>query len=261
MRRAAALLAGLLLCAAAAVASAQAPAPAPRSGASEIELGGSRENLSNNQPDWRSLSLDAAHHFAPRQTLYGGLRATERFGLDDTELWAGYYHPLSADWTSLVEASASDTHRVLAKYSVFGQLSRRLPYGWVLGAGVRHSEYTGSGVNLLVLDAERYWGSFRAGYTLYAGRPEGAQTGVSHRLALNYYYGERSFVGLSVADGREVENVGPPVGVVVTDVFNVTLSGRHWITPAWALAWDLVSHEQGRLYRREGLRVGLRHRF
>lgn len=229
--------------------------------ASEIELGASRERLSGGRPDWTSLSLEGLHRFAPRQTLYGGVRETERFSLRDTELWAGYYHPLGPDWTALVEASASSQHNVLPKSSVFGQLSRAFEGGWGLNLGWRHSEFTRSGVNLLVAGGERYWGSFRAAYSLYAGRPEGGTTGVAHRFALNYYYGEGSTIGIAATAGREVENVGPPVGILSTDVRNLTLTGRHWMTPGWALSWDVVAHEQGSLYRRHGLRLGLRYRF
>jgi YaiO family outer membrane protein len=174
---------------------------------------------------------------------------------------AGYYHPLSADWTALVEASTSDTHRVLARYALFGQLTRSLGAGWSASAGLRHSEYTRSGVNLAVLGVERYWGNFRAGYSLYAGRPEGANTGIAHRLSFSYYYGDGSSVGVAGTSGREVENVGPPTGITSTDVRNLSLTGRHWFAPDWAISWDLTAHEQGTLYRREGFRLGLRHRF
>ena len=265
MRRAPALL--LLAALLAPVARAQTQVPPPPADAplklrmSEVELGASRESLTGGRADWTSTSLEGVHRFAPRQTLYGGVRETERFSLRDTEAWAGYYHPLGEKWTALVEASASGQHNVLPKTSVFGQLSRTLPDGWGLSAGLRHSEYTASRVNLLVLGAERYFGDFRAGYTLYAGRPEGAQTGLAQRFALSYYYGEGSFAGISVTGGREVENVGPPVGVTSTNVRNLTLTGRHWFARDWGLSWDLVAHEQGSLYRREGFRVGLRYRF
>ena len=51
------------------------------------------------------------------------------------------------------------------------------------------------------------------------------------------------------------------LGVLSTNVKNWTLSGRHWLSNAWALTYDLVSHEQGTLYRRQGLRLGVRHSF
>ena len=162
MRRAAALLLAALL---APAARAQTPPPLSPADAplklrmSEVELGASRESLTGGRADWTSTSLEGVHRFGPRQTLYGGVRETERFSLRDTEVWAGYYHPLGEKWTALVEASASGQHNVLPKSSFYGQLSRQLPDGWGLSAGLRHSEYTLSKVNLLVLGAERYFGN------------------------------------------------------------------------------------------------------
>ena len=231
---------------------------APRN---ELEIGHSRETLSNNLPDWTSSYLLASHRFGDRHVLYGGLRETRRFGLDDSEVHAGLYYPLGGTWTAQVEGSLSQTHEVLPRHSVYGQLQKSLPGGWGIGFGIRHNEYTLSGSNVLSLLAERYWGNFRGAYTLYSGKPEGASSGSSHRLQLSYYYADRSSVGLSYTDGREVENVGPPRGVLASDVRNWTLSGQHWLTPAWALTYDLVNHEQGSLYRRQGLRLGIRHSF
>jgi len=228
---------------------------------SEAEIGFTRETLSNNLPDWKSIYLEASHQFKDRHTLYGGLRETERFGLNDTEVHGGLYYPLGTTWTSLVEASASPTHEVLPRYSLFGQLHKSLPGGWGVGLGLRHSEYSQIGTNTASLLAERYWGNFRGAYTLYSGRPEGASSASSHRVQLSYYYGDRSSVGLSYSTGREVENVGPPRGVISSDVQNLTLSGRHWFAPNWALTYDLLNQEQGALYRRQGLRLGIRHSF
>ena len=116
-------------------------------------------------------------------------------------------------------------------------------------------------MNILVGTVERYWGNWRGAYTVYSGRPEGAASGAAHRFQLNYYYGQRSSAGISVTTGKEVENVGPPVGVVTTNVRDLTFSGRHWLDDAWALTYELVSHEQGAQYRRRGLHVGVRHSF
>lgn len=228
---------------------------------SEMELGATHEKLSAGHSDWRSVYIEGAHTLGERQTVYGAVRETTRFGLRDMEESIGYYHPLAPDWTALAEASVSQQHQVLPKYSLFGQLFRTLPEGWVLSLGLRRSAYTASGVNLTVAGIERYWGNFRGSYTLYSGRPDGAPSGQAHRFQLNYYYGERSTVGLSIAAGREVENVGPPVGIVTTDVRDLTFTGRHWLRPDWAISWDVLAHEQGDLYRRRGVRIGIRHRF
>src|SRR4051812_27874869 len=97
------------------------PASAADAGA-EIEAGTTYEQLTNDKPDWKSLYLDASKTFAPRQTLYGTVRETERFELRDFEVAAGYSHPFGAKWTGVIEASHSPDHNVLAAESAFGQL-------------------------------------------------------------------------------------------------------------------------------------------
>ncbi len=235
----------------------------PRAFAAEIEAGFSDEKLTGGRPDWKSRYVEGAHSFAERNTLYGAIRETERFALRDTELSAGYYHPLTKALTGLVEGSYSGEHNVLPRYSALAQLSWQAGSGWVWSAGARRSEYTRTSADLLLLGAERYWQSFRAAYTLYVGKPQGAGSASAHRVTFNRYYGdgERSFVGIGVTVGREVENVGPPLGVTSTQVRNVGLLGRHWFARDWAATYELAAQQQGSLYQRHGFRLGLRHSF
>ena len=201
------------------------------------------------------------HDFAPRRTLYGVLRETERFALRDTEIAAGLYHALGADWTGQVEASHSSQHKVLPELSLLGQLAWAAGNGWVASGGLRYSEYTDTRTRLLIGGVERYFDRYRAFYTLYNGKPEGAGSATAHRVGIDYYYyGERSRIGAAVTWGREVENI-PPAGVVTSEVRALALLGRHWLNPAWAVTWEIGTHEQGDLYRRTGGRLGLRYRF
>ena len=228
----------------------------------DVEAGGTYEHLTNGRDPWSSVYLEAARQFAPRNTLYGGLRETDRFDFRDTEYGLGYSQPLGAKWTATLEGTYSPQHDVLAQDSVFGQLAWAAPAGWVLSGGARYSEYTTSNVTLLVGNVERYWSSFRAGYTIYNGRPEGSGSATSHRLSLDHYYdGERSRIGIGAAAGREVENQGPPTGIITSDIRNFSVGGRHWLGGSWALAWDGWTQKQGDLYRRTGGRLGLRYRF
>lgn len=248
------------------VSEAEAGAPPlaalrPQYPATEVEAGFSHENLSSGYSDWSSLYLEGVHHFAPRHTLYGSVRETDRFDLRDRQIAAGLYYPVGEYWTALVEGSYAPDHRVLPLYSVFGQLHRALPGGWGVALGYRHSEYNTSNPSAVVFDLERYFGNFRGAYTLYVGMLPGAPTVTASRFALNYYYGERSQVGASFTIGEEVENVGPPLGVTTTEVTNFAIFGRHWFTPAWAISYELIAQEQGSLYRYNGIRLGLRHRF
>ncbi|MCX7962593.1 MAG: YaiO family outer membrane beta-barrel protein [Burkholderiales bacterium] len=227
----------------------------------EVELSASREQVTGGRGDWRSAALEAVRRLGPRESLYGGVRRTERFRLQDAELFGGYAWPIGPGWNALLEASASGSHRVLPKHSIYGQLGRELEGGWVLSAGLRHSSFTLTDVRVLVLGAERYFADWRAGLTIFAGRPQGASTGVSARLALAHSYSDGSSVGVAAVVGRQVENAGPPVGVIANRVYGLSIGGRHWVNQNWALSWELATHEQGDLYRRRGLHLGLRHRF
>ena len=228
----------------------------------ESEAGATYENLTDDKPPWKSLYLDATQTFAPRQTLYATMRETERFDLRDFEISTGYAHPFGENWTAVIEASYSPDHHVLPEDSFFAQLYWVAGGGWVLNGGARLSEYTGPDARVLTAGVEKHFGRFRAAYTYYNGKPEDANSASSNRVSLDYYYfEERSRVGVAISWGREVENVGPPTGIITSDVRAITLVGRHWFTPDWAIAWEIGTHEQGDLYRRTGGRLGLRYRF
>jgi YaiO family outer membrane protein len=227
----------------------------------EGEVGLSHEQLTNNRPDWASYYVEGSHTYRPRQTLYGALRETSRFDLTDTDLMIGYYHPLAAQWTGLLEASVSPDHNILPKSTVLGELSWQAGHGWNLALGLRHTEYAATETNLVIGTVERYWSSFRAGYSAYNNHPEGAGSATANRVVFDYFYGERNRIGAGIVWGREVENVGPPIGVTTTDVRGANIYGRHWFAPSWALTWEALTHEQGDLYRRQGFRLGLRRQF
>ena len=227
----------------------------------EIEAGYGHESLTQGLDAWRNLYLEGSHKFGERHTVYGGLRETRRFGLLDNDVYGGLYYPLAATWTGIVEGNFSSTHKVLAKYSLGAQLQKSFSGGWIASAGLRHNEYTLTGSDVRTFSLERYFGDFRGAYTLFSGKPEGGGSAAAHRFQFNYYYGDVSNVGLSHTTGREVENVGAPAGLRTTDVRNTTLSGRHWFARDWAATYELLTHRQGDVYRREGLRLGLRYRF
>jgi YaiO family outer membrane protein len=139
-------------------------------------------------------------------------------------------------------------------------LQKKLGYGWDVQAGIRHSEYSTLNTNTGIFTAERYWENFRGAYSLYHGRPEGGSSASSHVIALDYFYGERNLIGISVADGREIAGLGP-FGVITTAVRAYVLRGRHWLSPDWALSYEAGYQEQGSLYTRQGIRLGLRRAF
>lgn len=227
----------------------------------EIEMGISHDVLDKGYANWNSFYLDGAHRFGERHSLYGELRRTQRFNLNDREISGGYYYPLGETWTLLVEASESPDHNVLPKNSLYGQLQKAFDGGWDVQAGMRRSQYNNASTSLMVLTGERYWGSFRAAYTFYLGKPEGAGAAPSHKGQLSYYYAERSYLTLGLANGRQVENLGAGLGVLTTDVSSTSLSGIHWLNSSWGVSYEAIAERQGDLYARKGIRFGLRHAF
>jgi len=226
-----------------------------------IEAGASYDNLDHGFSDWKSQYLYAEHRLAPHQFIYGQIEHTQRFDLDDGQAMLGYYHPLSKDWLLWLEGTASPTHEVLPEWSGLINIGRNLPQGFRAELGYRHSAYRPNAADLGTFTLERYFSQYRAAYTLYVGKPEGAGSAPAHRFSLSYYYTDFSNLTLSYTTGREVENVGPPTGIVTTDVRDVSLYGRHWLSRDWALTYDVHWHEQGDLYTRYCARIGLRRAF
>ena len=218
------------------------------------------ERLTGGLADWRSTQLDLLARNAARQSYYGHLLETGRFGQTDNELMVGSYQPLGASWAAQVEAAVSPTHKVLAKDSLLVQLERRFDDGWGIQGGYRRSEYELASADLVIASIDRYFSHFRAAYTLYLGRPEGGSFGSSHRLDWSYYYGDHSFVGISAAAGREVDNIFPS-GILSTRVRSLSLAGQHEFSPGWFASYAWLTQHQGDLYTRRGLSLGLRHIF
>lgn len=226
----------------------------------EAEARTSVERLGAGREHWRNTEFYMQARNAARQLYYANLRATARFGQRDTELAIGTYQPLDSAWAVQLEAAASPTHRILAEHALLAQVERRFGGGWGAAAGYRRTEYARDGTDLAIITVDRYFSDFRAAYSLYLGRPDGAGFGASHRLQWSYYYGDRSFVGIAAASGKEAENVFPS-GVLTSQVRSLTLAGRHEFAPGWAATYEWLVHRQGDLYTRRGIGLGLRHAF
>lgn len=204
---------------------------------------------------------DTVPSLAPRLTLYGGTFQTLQFHqVDNTTVSSGVYRPIGASVSPLGAGSMNPLLDVFPKYSLYTRVSQSLPGGWGLGFGVRQSEYSFATTNLLSVSAERYFGSFRGAYTLYSNRSEGSTLGSARKVQVDYMYGERNTVGLAYTTGRDMEMLGPAIGLPYTDVRDLVLSGRHWISPNWALTYDVLSQEQA-LVKRQGLRLGVSRSF
>ena len=198
---------------------------------------------------------------ALRLALSGGAFEERRFATAEADYRFILHQPVGQNVLALAEPNINTLHEVLPRYTLSSHVTHALPGGWGLGFGVRQTEYTFATTHLLSLSAERSWGSFRGAYTLYSNRAEGAGFGAAHRFEVSYLYGERNVIGLSYTTGRDLEYAGLPMGPTAGNVRDWTLSGRHWLSPNWALTYDLLGQEQGSLYRVPGLRLGVSRSF
>ena len=99
------------------------------------------------------------------------------------------------------------------------------------------------------------------GYSLNAAKTSDIDDpSFGHLVRLAREYGHSSRAALIVGFGEEAETVAPGV-VTVTDTRSVSLSGLHWTSTAWGFAWEAGWYEQGDLYDRFRIRLGLEHRF
>ena len=226
----------------------------------EIELGHSVEGLSNGFAPWHEAFLTVTKQFKPHQTLSGTWQEVSRFSLRDHAAQLSFHQPFGSRWGALVEIKASPTHRILPKWASFAQLERSFKGGWGVQAGWRHSEFNTGSTNLWITSVERYVGSWRAAYTLFAGTRRAAGLSTSHLAQGNYYYGERNSFGAGIVLGHELENVAGR-GIITTRVRGTFLNGRHWFTEHWGFRYQLTLHQQGNLYTRKGAGFGLHYKF
>jgi YaiO family outer membrane protein len=246
-------LAALLLVPAAALAAE------PRAHPWDLRAEAAHENLDKGYADWDEFLAQLSWRPDTRTAVFGNLRATERFSQRDREAGAGAYLPLGGAGTVLhAEATWSNTHRILPRHVALLELAQPVGGGWVITGGARQSAYTTGDVHAAWLVAELHWKDLRFGWNAQVSRVEGSGWAPAHRVTASWYgASELTFATLTLARGREVENV-PPGGLVTTDVRAASLAGSVEFATRWALTGELAWTEQGDLYTRHTARIGTR---
>jgi YaiO family outer membrane protein len=224
----------------------------------DLRVDGVHDNLDHGYEDWRELHAQLAWRPDTRTSLFGAWRETERFDQRDRELGAGLYYPLGKGGTVLhAEGTWSSTHNVLPRHAYLLELAQPLGRGWVITGGVRQASYPTGDVQGTWLLVEKYVGDLRFGWHAQVSRVESSGWAPAHRLVASWYGGELTYATLTLARGREVENV-PPAGLVTTDVRAASLSGAIEVAARWALTGEIAWTEQGELYTRRSARLGTR---
>lgn len=234
------------------------PAPEPQDWRFDARAG--YQHLTNGAGDWQSYALDAKRDFGGDRSAYATLRLTRRFGLLDQSIFAGYAAPLTEGLAGVLEASYSPTAQVLPSWTAHGQLIVRLWDGWDVQGGLSRDNYPTTADNRVSLVLERYFGAWRASYTLGVTQLPGNYYPLSHQLALGYNFNARDFVVATAASGQEMDYVAAG-RLLTSDVLALDLRGEYWLTSHWALTGDLGWVRQGDLYQRFGGQFGLAYGF
>ena len=236
--------------------------PAPASGRARryVEAGAGYQDLTDGLPAWSSVYVRAASPLGTRAQAYGGLSQESRFDERDTELRAGVGWPVAGKMAASVEASMSPGADVLPEWSLYGGLEYPLGQGYGLAAGWRHSAYASSDLDILTVAADKSFGDFRAAWTLYFSKLQGADLTIATQFRIDRYYARDNHVGLLLAVGRETESIGQGQ-FIEDDTVTIGATGLHRLNAAWAISWDVIVHDRSDTYRRGGFRVGLRRNF
>ena len=233
----------------------------------EIGLGLSNAALVNGHKDWYGVYLQSLDRVAERNTIYGELRETPRPGLNYSKAPPAICCQQSDMLASLQQyANAITAHEVSPTFFLYGIVQKRswkfnLKDGWKLQAGSRNMQYSSRlQTKVGFVSVERNWESLRTSYSYQLERSGGVRVAPSHVLQFDYLYSRHDSIGLSVADGRALADFGP-LGVLNTEVRNVTFRGQHLFKQDWALTFQAGYNDHGSMPAQIGARFGLRHSF
>jgi YaiO family outer membrane protein len=226
----------------------------------EFIVQASWEDLDRGYDNWASVSVAARAAISDDAQLRGSAAYVRRYGEGDTEAGVGGSWT-AARWLEVgADLGAAANADYLPEWSALAYALMRPTATTTLQLGYRHADYSNTRSDTVSLTVERYFDRFRVAYSLYRGDPADAPDTWSHVGRLDFYYGESSWAGVQYTTGEESESDGAG-GLLVTQVEGAALLGRHALTRDWALVWVAAWHDQGDLYRRAGISVGVARRF
>lgn len=206
-------------------------------------------------------SGEAAQLWQTRQpsdfALYGGARELARIGLGPAETYGGVAYAFPRGWGSSLEAGYTpESLFAPRRYALTGQVHTGLSDGRALSVGIKYRVYdTDLGT--------RGDAPLTNGYTLTPSRLPG--TGFAPGYQLQFGYQHSTFSSFGLALGRDMDTYSSAFDPTGTYPRQLSFTGQHWLTPSWALSYDLLSGDlasPGPLRLQGlGLRFGVRYRF
>lgn len=244
----------LLLAAAGTACAQDGKGPVDRLG-----VGTEHFRLDRGYASWDEVAVQASRQWSTRDVAELGLARTRRFGLDDTEVRAAGSSALSPKLTASLQASASPSHRVLARSSLGGAVQYEVAPAWLLHGGLRHTAYDVTSVEQARLGVERYVGDFSLLGAWSPARALGRRTD-AYQLRGGWSGAGGGSAGVLLAWGAEAAQVGDGQ-VAVADVRAVAVLGRLPVVPGLWLTWSASRTRQGTYYTRTGGTLGVQADF
>lgn len=192
----------------------------------------------------------------PDYTLYSGVRELPHLGLRSAETYGGIVYPLSGLWGSSLEAGVvQESWLAPRRYALTGQIHTTLAGGRGVSAGLKYRLFD---LDLRLRSGTSGEALYLNGYTL-APRQPAAFAGPSYQLQMSYQHSAASAFGLAL--GRDLETFTPLYEVPGSSLLQFSFTGQHWLTPSWALSYDVLSSDLASPVRLQSLRLGVRYRF
>ena len=183
--------------------------------------------------------------------LYGGYDGP-RLGLRAVESYSGVVYSASGWGTSLEAGYATPPGLAVGRYAVTGQVHTSLSEGRTLSVGLKYRLYES--------DAVLRSGPPPDGSNSYSlAGPRGVAYAQGYQVQMSYHYSAAGAVGLAL--GRDVETFTPFADLTGSGPRQLSFTGQHWLTPSWALSYDILSQDVASPLKLQGLRLGVRYRW
>ncbi|MGH8623139.1 MAG: hypothetical protein ACREUB_12315 [Burkholderiales bacterium] len=194
---------------------------------------------------------------AGTDAVFGGARELTRSGLGAAETYGGVAFALSRAWGSSLEAAyAPESPLTPRQYALAGEVRTALGDRKALSVGIKYRVYdTDPGVPGEGVPAN--------GYTLAPSRVPGTGYPPGYQVRFGYQHSPFTLFGLAVS--RDLETYAAAFDPASPYPLQLSFTGQHWLSPSWALSYDVLSADLGgpSPLRRQGLglRFGMRYRF
>jgi YaiO family outer membrane protein len=225
-----------------------------------LSAGAAYEHLSGENDPWRSASAGVVFPIGSSTRLVTSIALERRYGRQDEQISAGIAHRLPARWSLDAGLAATPGAELLPKHEAHLEVARPIARRTSAAVRYRRSHFDVVDVDALAATGEHAFGRYRLAYTLTGTRPTDIDVTLGHALRIARDYGSGSSVTALLARGDEAEAVSPG-RVLVSRVTTFAVYGVHWRSAVWGYSWSAGWTEQGDLYERLGVRLGVERRF